>query len=54
MKQFDCKEINLSKLPSLPKIILNANVKVDSKYSQILPYISIGNGENIGKKYDFL
>ncbi|XP_050436650.1 condensin-2 complex subunit H2-like isoform X2 [Adelges cooleyi] len=54
LKKFDCKLINLTKLPPVPKIVLNANIKVDNKYNQILPYIFIGNGENIGKKYDFM
>lgn len=54
VKNFDCKLINLSKKPAVPKIVLNANIKVDNKYSKILPYIFIGNGENIGKKYDFM
>lgn len=54
VKIFDSKDINLSKKPALPKIVLNANIKVDNKYSKILPYICIGNGENIGKKYDFM
>ncbi|XP_050534799.1 condensin-2 complex subunit H2 isoform X2 [Daktulosphaira vitifoliae] len=54
LKNFDCKIINLTKLPAIPKIVLNANIKVDNKYSNILPYICIGNGENIGKKYDYM
>ncbi|XP_025205007.1 condensin-2 complex subunit H2-like [Melanaphis sacchari] len=54
LKIFDCKVINLSKKPPVPKIVLNANIKVDNKYSKILPYICIGNGENIGKKYDYM
>lgn len=54
VKNFDCKIINLSKRPILPKIVLNSNIKVENKYSKILPYIFVGNGENIGKKYDFM
>ncbi|KAL5242117.1 hypothetical protein ACI65C_009527 [Semiaphis heraclei] len=54
LKIFDCKEINLSKKPPVQRIVLNANIKVDNKYSKILPYIFIGNGDNIGKKYDYM
>ncbi|CAH1713253.1 condensin-2 complex subunit H2 isoform X1 [Aphis gossypii] len=54
LKIFDCKVINLSKKPPVQRIVLNANIKVDNKYSKILPYICIGNGENIGKKYDYM
>lgn len=54
VKNFDCKVINLSKRPTVPRIVLNSNIKVENKYSKILPYICIGNGENIGKKYDFM
>ncbi|XP_025201010.1 uncharacterized protein LOC112598686, partial [Melanaphis sacchari] len=53
LKIFDCKQINLGKKPRVTKIILNTNIKVDNKYSKILPYICNKNGENIGKKYDF-
>lgn len=54
VKNFDYKVIDLSKMSSGPKIVLNSNIKVENKYCQILPYISIGNGENLGKKYDFM
>ncbi|CAI6365838.1 unnamed protein product [Macrosiphum euphorbiae] len=54
LKKYDCKVINLSKKPPVQKIVLNANIKVDNKYSKILPYICIGNGDNIGKKYDYM
>ncbi|XP_008182638.1 uncharacterized protein LOC100163434 [Acyrthosiphon pisum] len=54
LKKYDCKVINLSKKPPVQKIVLNANIKVDNKYNKILPYICIGNGDNIGKKYDYM
>lgn len=54
MKIYDCKVINLSKKPPVQRIVLNANIKVDNKYTKILPYIYIGNGDNIGKKYDYM
>jgi len=54
VKKYDCKVINLSKKPPVQKIVLNANIKVDNKYNKILPYICIGNGDNIGKKYDYM
>ncbi|KAE9535736.1 hypothetical protein AGLY_007637 [Aphis glycines] len=50
---FDCKLINLSKIPQVKKIILNTNIKVNNKYNKILPNICNENRENIGKKYDF-
>ncbi|KAL5240379.1 hypothetical protein ACI65C_007789 [Semiaphis heraclei] len=53
LKNFDCKLINLRKKPLIKKIVLNTNIKVDNKYSKILPYICNSKRENIGKKYDF-
>jgi len=53
VKNFDCKLINLRKKPLVTKIVLNTNIKVDNKYSKLLPYICNANKENIGKKYDF-
>ncbi|CAI6361205.1 unnamed protein product [Macrosiphum euphorbiae] len=53
LKNFDCKQINLRKKPLVTKIVLNTNIKVDNKYSKLLPYICNANKENIGKKYDF-
>ncbi|XP_060840521.1 uncharacterized protein LOC132921473 isoform X2 [Rhopalosiphum padi] len=53
LNNFDCKLINLGNKPRVAKIVLNTNIKVDNKYSKILPYICNENGENIGKKYDF-
>jgi hypothetical protein len=53
VNNFDCKLINLGNKPRVAKIVLNTNIKVDNKYSKILPYICNENGENIGKKYDF-
>lgn len=51
---FNCKLVNLSKKPHPPKIELNTNIKANTLYKEILPYICTGNGENIGKKYDFV
>ncbi|VVC32198.1 Condensin-2 complex subunit H2, C-terminal,Condensin II complex subunit H2, N-terminal [Cinara cedri] len=53
LKIFDCKKINLSTLPTLQKTVLNTNIKVTNKYNSALPHIMVGNGENIGKKYDY-
>ncbi|XP_026806243.1 uncharacterized protein LOC113549233 isoform X2 [Rhopalosiphum maidis] len=53
LNNFDCKLINLGNKPRVAKIVLNTNIKVDNKYSKILPYICNENGEKIGKKYDF-
>ncbi|XP_060869795.1 uncharacterized protein LOC132944456 isoform X2 [Metopolophium dirhodum] len=53
LKNFDCKQINLKKKPLVTQIVLNTNIKVDNKYSKLLPYICNANKENIGKKYDF-
>lgn len=54
VKNFNCKLVDLKKNPSLSKVILNTNIKVNNKYNQLLPYIFIRNEENLGKKYDFL
>jgi hypothetical protein len=51
---FDCRSVNLTKKLNIPRIVLNANIKVENKYNKIMPYIYVGNGETIGKKYDFL
>lgn len=53
-KHFDFKVINFSKMSTIPKTVLNSNIKVENKYSRLLPYILSGNGEIMGKKYDFM
>lgn len=40
-------------MPPLKRIALNTNIKPNNKKNAGLPNIYDGNGENIGKKYDF-
>ncbi|XP_050528284.1 uncharacterized protein LOC126898363 isoform X1 [Daktulosphaira vitifoliae] len=53
LRNYDCKIINLKKLPCIPKLVANANIKVNNKLNEILPYIPVKNSENIGKKYNY-
>lgn len=54
VKNVDYKVIDLSKKSTVPKTVLNSIIKIENKCSRILPYIFNGNGEHIGKKYDFM